>query len=122
AAIAAFADFCGVKLVCVEAEGMYWFLVLPADLKARRGDVSAVKGRRVGAAPWVDKGLRGLLTQAGIDIARDRVTIAPVPGAAGAGINFGLTAATALEERQIDGFWANGMRAEVAGRVRRPGR
>ena len=42
------------------------------------------------------------------------MTIAPVPGAAGAGVNFGLTAAKALEERKIDGFWANGMGAEVA--------
>jgi NitT/TauT family transport system substrate-binding protein len=31
-----------------------------------------------------------------------------------AGVNFGLTAAKALEERKIDGFWANGMGAEVA--------
>ena len=37
-----------------------------------------------------------------------------MPGAAGAGINFGVTAARALEHRQIDGFWANGMGAEVA--------
>jgi NitT/TauT family transport system substrate-binding protein len=113
-ALAAFPDFCGVKLICAQAQGMYWFLVMHADLKARRGDVAAVKGQRIGAAPWVDKGLRGLLTEAGIDIARDRVIIAPVPGAAGAGINFGLTAAKALEERKIDGFWANGMGAEVA--------
>jgi len=42
------------------------------------------------------------------------VTIAPVPGAQGAGVNFGLTAAQALAERKIDGFWANGMGAEVA--------
>jgi len=42
------------------------------------------------------------------------VRIAPVPGAAGAGVNFGVTAARALEERKIDGFWANGMGAEVA--------
>ena len=40
--------------------------------------------------------------------------IAPVPGAQGAGVNFGVTAAKALEERKIDGFWANGMGAEVA--------
>jgi ABC-type nitrate/sulfonate/bicarbonate transport system substrate-binding protein len=113
-ALAAFPNFRGVKLICAQAQGMYWFLVMHADLKARRGDVSAVKGRKLGAAPWVDKGLRGLLTEAGIDIARDRVTIAPVPGAASAGINFGLTAAKALEERKIDGFWANGMGAEVA--------
>ena len=49
-----------------------------------------------------------------IDLQRDGVKIAPVPGAAGAGVNFGLTAAKALEERKIDGFWANGMGAEVA--------
>jgi ABC-type nitrate/sulfonate/bicarbonate transport system substrate-binding protein len=37
-----------------------------------------------------------------------------VPGAQGAGVNFGLTAARALAEGKIDGFWANGMGAEVA--------
>jgi NitT/TauT family transport system substrate-binding protein len=113
-ALAAFPDFRGVKLICAQAQGMYWFLVMHADLKAQRGDLAVVKGRSIGAAPWVDKGLRGLLTEAGIDIARDHVTIAPVPGAAGAGINFGLTAAKALEDRKVDGFWANGMGAEVA--------
>ncbi len=59
-------------------------------------------------------GLRRLLIEAGIDLARDQVTIAPVPGAQGAGVNFGVTAAKALEERKIDGFWANGMGTEVA--------
>jgi ABC-type nitrate/sulfonate/bicarbonate transport system substrate-binding protein len=58
--------------------------------------------------------LRGLLIEAGIDLARDQVKIAPVPGAAGAGVNFGVTAAKALEDRKIDGFWANGMGTEVA--------
>jgi NitT/TauT family transport system substrate-binding protein len=113
-ALAAFPGFRGVKLICAQAQGMYWFLVMHADLKAKRGDISVVKGRSIGAAPWVDKGLRGLLTEAGIDLGRDQVTIAPVPGAAGAGINFGVTAAKALEDRKIDGFWANGMGAEVA--------
>jgi len=113
-ALAAFPNFRGVKLVCAQAQGMYWFLVMHAALNARRGDVSVVKGRRIAAAPWVDKGLRGLLEEAGIDVERDGVTIAPVPGAAGAGVNFGITAAKALEERTIDGFWANGMSAEVA--------
>src|SRR5207302_2340413 len=45
---------------------------------------------------------------------RDQVKIAPVPGAVGAGVNFGVTAAKALEDRKIDGFWANGMGTEVA--------
>jgi NitT/TauT family transport system substrate-binding protein len=113
-ALAAFPRFNGGKLICAQAQGMYWFLIMHADLGAKRGDISAVKGRRIGAAPWVDMGLRGILIEAGIDLARDGVTIAPVPGAVGAGVNFGLTAAKALEERKIDGFWANGMGAEVA--------
>jgi NitT/TauT family transport system substrate-binding protein len=113
-ALAVFPEFRGIKLICAQAQGMYWFLVMHADLKAQRGDIAVVEGRRIGAAPWVDKGLRGLLEEAGVNIERDGVTIAPVPGAAGAGINFGVTAAKALEERLIDGFWANGMGAEVA--------
>src|SRR6266849_6236127 len=69
---------------------------------------------RNGAAPWVDVGLRRLLVEAGLDLERDRVNIAPVPGAVGAGVNFGVTAAKALEDRKIDGFWANGMGAAIA--------
>jgi len=113
-ALAAFPEWDGVKLLCAQGQGMYWFLVMHADLKATRGDVSVVKGRSIGAAPWVDMGLRGLLAASGIDLERDSVRIAPVPGAMGAGVNFGVTAAKALEERKIDGFWANGMGAEVA--------
>jgi NitT/TauT family transport system substrate-binding protein len=113
-ALAAFPDWRGVKLLCAQAQGMYWFLVMHADLNVTRGDVSVVKGRSIGAAPWVEMGLRRLLIEAGIDLAHDGVRIAPVPGAAGAGVNFGLTAARALEERKIDGFWANGMGTEVA--------
>jgi len=113
-ALAAFPEWDGVKLLCAQAQGMYWFLVMRADLGAKRGDVDIVKGRSIGAAPWVEMGLRRLLTEAGIDLAGDQVKIAPVPGTAGAGVNFGVTAARALEERKIDGFWANGMGAEVA--------
>src|SRR5436305_1168921 len=113
-ALAAFPQWRGAKLLCAQAQGMYWFLVMHTDLGARRGDVTAVKGRSIGAAPWVEMGLRRLLLEVGIDLARDQVKIAPVPGAVGAGVNFGLTAARALEERKIDGFWANGMGAEVA--------
>src|SRR6266481_3703123 len=114
-ALAAFPEWGGAKLLCAQAQGMYWFLVMRADLGARRGDVGIVRGRRIGAALWVEMGLRRLLIEAGIDLERDRVTIAPVPGASGAGVvNFGLTAAKALEDGTIDGFWANGMGAEVA--------
>jgi NitT/TauT family transport system substrate-binding protein len=113
-ALATFPQWEGVKLLCAQAQGMYWFLVMHKDLKARRGDLEVVKGRNIGAAPWVDMGLRRLLIEAGLDLDRDRVKIAPVPGATGQSVNFGLTAARALEDRKIDGFWANGMGAEVA--------
>jgi ABC-type nitrate/sulfonate/bicarbonate transport system substrate-binding protein len=113
-ALAAFPGWEGAKLLCAQAQGMYWFLVMHTDLGAKRGDLDVVKGRSIGAAPWVEMGLRRLLVEAGIDLARDQVKIAPVPGAQGAGVNFGVTAAKALEERKLDGFWANGMGAEVA--------
>jgi NitT/TauT family transport system substrate-binding protein len=113
-ALAAFPEWEGVKLLCAQGQGMYWFLVMHSDFHAARGDISVVKGKRIGAAPWVDMGLKRLLVAAGIDLVRDDVTIAPVPGAQGAGVNFGVTAAKALEERKIDGFWANGMGTEVA--------
>jgi len=113
--LAAFPEWQGAKLLCAQAQGMYWFLVMRADLGARRGDLGIVRGRSIGAAPWVEMGLRRLLTEAGIDLERDSVRIAPVPGASGLGvINFGLTAAKALEDGLIDGFWANGMGTEVA--------
>ncbi|MCC6779284.1 MAG: ABC transporter substrate-binding protein [Hyphomicrobiales bacterium] len=112
--LSAFPQWRGAKLLGAQGQGMYWFLVMHKDLGGKRGDLSVVKGRSIGAAPWVDFGLRRLLIEAGIDLARDEVKIAPVPGAVGAGVNFGVTAAKALEERKIDGFWANGMGTEVA--------
>jgi len=114
ATLMAFPEWKGAKLLVALAQRMYWLLVLRSDLKAKRGDINAVKGLRIGAAPGVDLGLKRLLVEAGIDPERDRVQIGPVPGATGSGVSFGLTAAKALEERTIDGFWANAMGAELA--------
>jgi NitT/TauT family transport system substrate-binding protein len=111
-ALAAFPEWRGVKLLAAQAQGMYWFLVMRSDLQAARGDTSILRGRRIGAAPWVDLGLQQLVIDAGLDLGD--VDVAPVPGAAGAGTNFGLTAARALADGKVDGFWANGMGAEVA--------
>ena len=113
-ALSAFPQWQGAKLIGAQGQGMYWFLVMHKDFGGKRGDLGVVKGKHIGAAPWVEMGLRRLLTEAGIDLAHGQVTIAPVPGAQGAGVNFGVTAAKALEERKIDGFWANGMGTEVA--------
>jgi NitT/TauT family transport system substrate-binding protein len=114
AALAAFPDWQGVKLLCAQGQGMYWFLVMRADLGATRGDLSVVRGRRIGAAPWVEMGLRRMLIEAGIDPVRDEVGIAPIPGTLGLKVNIGVTAAEALADGRIDGFWANGMGAEIA--------
>src|SRR6516164_371377 len=113
-ALSAFPRWQGAKLLCAQGQGMYWFLVMHKVLGGKRGDLGVVKGHSIGAAPWVEMGLRRLLIEAGIDLVRDEVKIAPVPGALDAGVNFGVTAAKALAERKIDGFWANGMGAEVA--------
>src|SRR5713226_7464524 len=43
-ALAAFPEWQGVKLVCAQAQGMYWFLVMHRDFGAARGDVAIVKG------------------------------------------------------------------------------
>lgn len=112
--LSAFPDAAGARLLAAQAQGMYWFLVMRPDLAAGRGDLSVVKGRRIGAAPWVDLGLKRLLAAAGLDEARDDIRIQPVPAAVGGGVNFGVTAAQALADGQIDGFWANGMGTAVA--------
>jgi NitT/TauT family transport system substrate-binding protein len=113
-ALAAFPQWEGVKLICAQAQGMYWYLVMHRKLGLARGNIAGVKGRSIGAAPWVEMGLRRLLIESGIDLIRDGVKIAPVPGSLAAGVNFGVTAAKALEDHKIDGFWANGMGAMVA--------
>ena len=85
-ALAAFPEWKGCKLLCAQGQGMYWFLVMRADLKAERGDVGIVKGRRIGAAPWVEMGLRRPDIEGGIVQQLDRVSFAPLPGATGAGV------------------------------------
>lgn len=111
----AFPEWQGAKLLGSLAQGMYWFLILRADLGAKQGDIEAIKGLRIGAAPLVDLGLKQLLVEAGIDSDKDGVEIGPVPGAfTGGSVNFGLAAAQALKDGKVDGFWANGMGAEVA--------
>jgi ABC-type nitrate/sulfonate/bicarbonate transport system substrate-binding protein len=110
AVLYAFKDWRGAKLLCALAQRMYWFLVVRKDLNAKRGDLQVVKGLRIGAAPGPVDGLKQMLKRAAVS----DVQIGPVPGAVGEKASFGLMAAKALAEGKIDGFWANGMGAEVA--------
>lgn len=112
--LTAFPEWRGAKLVVALAQKMYWLLILRSDLGVKRGDLQAVKGLRIGAAPGPDLALRRLLIEAGIDPEREQVEIGPVPVAAGPGVSFGLHAAQCLQEGTIDGLWANAMGSEVA--------
>ncbi len=104
----------GLKLLGALAQGMFWLLVMRADLPVTPGDVGAVRGRMLGAAPLVDLTLKQLLADCGVNLVRDHVTIVGVPGAMEPGVSFGVAAANALEAGAIDGFWANAMGAETA--------
>lgn len=113
-ALRAFPDWRGARLLAALSQGMYWLLVMRADLPVTPGDVGAVKGRTIGAAPMVDMGLRQLLLDSGIDLERDDVRIVGVPGMNAPGVSFGVAAADALRQGVLDGFWANAMGAENA--------
>jgi ABC-type nitrate/sulfonate/bicarbonate transport system substrate-binding protein len=114
AGLAAFPGWRGMKLVCALSQGMYWFLVMRPDIAGERGDLSVVRGKRIAAAPWVELGLKQLLRDGGIDIERDKVTIAPLKKSLERKSNTGVIAAKAIQDGEIDGFWANGMGAELA--------
>ena len=108
----AFPEWRGAKLLGALAQGMYWFLVMRADLGVARGDLAAL-GRRIGAAPDRD-GVAGFAHSG-----RPGPGARQYPHRSGAAdprsrTNFGLAAAEALERGEIDGFWANGMGAEIA--------
>jgi len=110
----AFPGWRGAKLAVTLSQGTPWLLVLRVDLAARRGDVAAVKGLRIGAAPGPDRAFLQMLREVGVDPARDGVRIAPVPGALDPGASFGILAAEALERGLVDGFWANALGSETA--------
>ena len=102
----AFPGWTGANLVVTLSQGTPWLLVLRADLSVRRGDIGAVKGLRIGAAPGPDHAFLHLLHEVGIDPVRDGIAIAPVPGGVAPGASFGVVAAEALERGLVDGFWA----------------
>jgi NitT/TauT family transport system substrate-binding protein len=114
ATLLAFPNWQGAKLLCAIGQYSYWFLGIRSDLKPKHGDLSIVKGLRIGASPGVNLSLGKMLSEAGIDPDKNHVQIMPIPGAAGPNVSFGLSAAQALEEGKLDGFWANGMGCEVA--------
>lgn len=115
----------GCRLLGAISQGVPWLLVVDRRVPGERGDLQAVRGLRIAAASGPADALKALLRDAGIDPDAD-VRIGPLadgesaPAADGAAAGdsgqdaFGVAASLALQRGDIDGFWANGMGAELA--------
>jgi NitT/TauT family transport system substrate-binding protein len=102
----------GVKLVATISQGTPWMLVMKAGL-TKRGEIEAVKGRRIAVDYGPELVFKHLLREAGIDIERDGVEIVPPP-TNNPSISFGVAFGRALAEGKVDGLWANVLGCELA--------
>src|SRR3954451_13027835 len=112
-ALVGFPGWKGAKLLCALSQYTYWFLAMRADLGAKRGDVNAVKGRRISAAGPPGLVLKRVLEDAGLDLDRDNIELVRPPLPRGTWARVG---ADAIEQGLADGFWGNAMRVEYAAR------
>ena len=89
----------------------YWFLAVRSDLTCERGDVSAVKGLRLSASVLPGLTLKRLLEEAGIDVQRDNVRLVASPRRISQ--NWAWDGVDAIEQGVADGYWGNGLRADL---------
>jgi NitT/TauT family transport system substrate-binding protein len=101
----------GGVLLCALSHYTYWFLAVRSDITCERGDVSAVKGLRLSAAVEPGLTMKRLLEEAGIDFARDNVRIVPTPPRTSP--NLAWDGVDAIEQGLADGYWGNGLRADL---------
>ncbi len=114
AATRAFPSWQGARLLCALAQYSYWFLAVRADLDVKRGDLAALKGLRISSSmAWPVIGLKHLLAESGIDLARDNVRIVPAPSRAEGGHFMGHVGVEAIKQDIADGYWGNGMRVAI---------
>jgi NitT/TauT family transport system substrate-binding protein len=115
AATRAFPAWRGARLLCALSQYSYWFMGVRADLDVKRGDINAVKGRRISSSSaWPGMGLRHMLKQAGIDLERDNVSILGTPPTRGDKGWMGHSGVEAIQQGATDFFWGNGMRVALA--------
>lgn len=114
AGLRAFPEWKGVKLLCALAQHAYWFLAVRQDLDMKRGDLAALKGLRISAA-IADPGrlLQYMLTQAGLDLARDKIQIVPPPPVYGDKGYMARNGIDAITQGLADAYWGNGMRVAL---------
>jgi len=108
-----FKDWQGAKVCVALSQGTPWLLTVRADLAVARGDVAALRSLKFTAAEGPDLAFRQMLRSGGLDPDRD-LEIVELPGAKERHVSFGVFAAQALMEGNIDGFWSNAMGAETA--------
>jgi NitT/TauT family transport system substrate-binding protein len=110
----AFPAWKGVKLLCALSQYSYWFLAVRSTLDIKRGDIAALKGLRLSAAPpWPEMSLRYMLADAGIDLERDNVRIVPPPPPYGDKGFMARNGVDAIIQGTADAYWGNGMRVAL---------
>jgi ABC-type nitrate/sulfonate/bicarbonate transport system substrate-binding protein len=107
----AFPGWRGGALLCALSHHNYWFLAIRSDIKGERGDVGAVKGLRLSASADPGLSLKRLLEEAGIDLQRDNVQIVRSPRRTSP--NWAWDGVDAIEQGISDGYWGNGLRADL---------
>jgi ABC-type nitrate/sulfonate/bicarbonate transport system substrate-binding protein len=114
----AFPAWKGLKLLCALSQYSYWFLAVRASLNARRGDLQALKGLRISAAPaWPEMALRHMLAQAGLDPDRDDIRIVPPPPPYGDKGFMARNGVDTIIQNMADAYWGNGMRVAIGERL-----
>ena len=101
----------GGVLLCALSHYTYWFLAVRSDIPCQRGDVNAVKGLRLSASIEPGLTMKRLLEEAGINFAKDNVQIVPSPPRTSP--NWAWDGVDAIEQGVSDGYWGNGLRADL---------
>jgi ABC-type nitrate/sulfonate/bicarbonate transport system substrate-binding protein len=101
----------GGVLLCALSHYTYWFLAVRSDIRCDQGDVSAVKGLRLSASVEPGQTLKRLLEEAGLDLERDNVRIVRSPRRTSQ--NWAWDGVDAIEQGVADGYWGNGLRADL---------
>jgi NitT/TauT family transport system substrate-binding protein len=101
----------GGVLLCALSQYTYWFLAIRSDIECEQGDVNAVKGLRLSASADPGLTMKRLLEEAGIDLQRDNVRIVPSPRRTSP--NWAWDGVDAIEQGVSDGYWGNGLRADL---------
>jgi NitT/TauT family transport system substrate-binding protein len=104
----------GVKLLCALSQYSYWFMAVRSTLDVKRGDLQAIKGLRISAAPaWPEMSLRYMLADADIDLERDNVRIVPPPPPYGDKGFMARNGVDSIIQNTADAYWGNGMRVAL---------